>query len=397
MNGIAPTETSDNSAGRELEVLEKEIELSGVEQAAKTVIQKIGTAIESNTWYLPILLAAGAKAIGLAAGVRNESFLGFLAKSGMTLLQKTIELGNSDATARLASVCAQALLWTVVEWDSPDITRRMLELCVGDFQDLVDQDKDKNAEELVYAAIEVLLAIAETKNRKLLNISLDVFVPTLDQLMGGRFEERTLKIIDGYVAKFRTALPQKEVAEARNMAIVGLLGFRSAVENKKMKVAQHLTNIYKGILQWMFDSGEAQKILLQLDLDNIPVSSATEIVLFDEALLLGSCLLQMETTDDNLRKTSRELVSSAVIQVLMVAETEGKFDAAEAHIESWGKEILRTRPGEDTRENVRYIFEVARDEGVPQGSSSAKLKMLLETIIKKIDGISEVGDCERIS
>ena len=398
---VARAETLDNSARRELEVLEKEIKLGRTDAAAGRVIRNIGTAIESkNTWHLKILLAAGVKGFEIAVRVGNEGFLELFAKNGMMLLKRTIELRYSDATVPLARACAKALLWTVTKGDRPNIARRVLEFCVENFQGLLDQGRDKDAEEVIYAAIEIFLATAETENRKLLSLSLDVFVATLERLMDGRFEKRTLKIIDDYVTKFKTALPQrncKEGAKARTLAIAGILGLRNAVETNKMKIAQNLANIYKKILQWMFESGEAKKILVQLELHSMPVSSVTGIFLFDEALLLGSCLLQKETTDDNWRKISRELVSYAVIQVLTVAETEGRFDDIEAHMESWAKEILRTRSGESTRENIRYIFEVARDEGVPQASSSAALKMSLERIIVKIDGISEVGDCARIS
>ena len=399
---VVRTATLDNSARRELEVLEKEIKLGrtdGVERGAGRVIQNIVAAIENrNTWYLKIVLASGVKTFEIAVGVGNESFLEFLTKTGMMLLKKTIELGYSDATVRISRAWAKALLWTVMEGDRPNIARRMLELCVGHFQDLVDQGKDKDAEELVYAAIEILVAIAETENRKLLSLSLDVFVTILEQLMDGRFEERTLQIIDGYEAKFRTALPQKnckEGAEARSIAIVGLLGLRNAVENKKMKVVQRLTNIYKGILQWMFESGQAAEILLQLELHSTSVSSEMELCLSEEVLLLGTCLLRMETTDDNLRKISRELVLYVVIQVLGVAETASRFDTIEAHMESWAKGILQARPGASTRGDIRYVFEAARDESVHP--PSAALMDPLARIIMKIDGISEVGDCARIS
>ena len=399
---IERTATLDNSARRELEVMQKEIKLGridGVQRAAERVIRNIGTAIESkNTWYLNVLLAAGVKSFEIAVGVGNESFLEFLAKSGMVLLKKTIELGYSDATVRLARAWAKALLWTVMEGDRPNIARRMLELCVGHFQDLVDQGRDKDAEELVYAAIEMILAVAETENPKLLSLSLDVFVAVLEQLMDGRFEERTLRIIDGYVTKFKTALSQrncKEGMEARTLAIAGLLALKNAFENKKVKVAQNFTNVCKEILQWLFESGQAAGILLQLELNNMPVSSVMEICLPEELLLLGICLLQMETTDGNQRKISRELVSYVVIQVLTSVEAAHRLDTIEAHIESWAKGILRARPGASTREDIRYVFEVVRDESVPQ--PSAALMDSLERIIMKIDRISEVSDCARIS
>ncbi|PUU72745.1 hypothetical protein B9Z19DRAFT_1096681 [Tuber borchii] len=388
----------ENPARPELEVLEKGIQPGrndGVERRAERVIQNIGTAIEGkNTWYLDFLLAIGVRIWELGVGIGNESLLEFLAKSGMMLLKKTIELGYPDGTGRLARAWTKALLWTVRERNRPDIARRMLELCVGKFQSLVDEGRDQEAEDLVYAAIEILLATAETENQILLGLFLDVFITAFEQLMDGRFEKRTLKVIDGYATKFRTALPQrncKEGAEARTIAIAGILALRNAVENNKMKVAQHFTNIYQEILQWVFDSGAAKEILLQLELHNMLVSSVTEICLPDEVLLLCSCLLQKETTDDNWRKPSREIVSYAVIQVLTVAEDEGRFGVLEAHMESWVKGILRARPGESTRENIRYIFEVARDEGVPRPSSSETLNRSLERIIMKIDGISEVG------
>ena len=320
---IVRTATLDNSARRKLDVLKKEIELGrtgGVEQGVKRVIRNITTAIETkNTWYLKIVLASAVKAFEIAVGVGNESFLEFLTKAGMMLLKRTIELEYSNATVLLARAWAKALLWTVMEGDRPNIARRMMELCVGDFQDLVDQGRDKDAEEVMYAGIEVFLAIAETEDRKLLSLSLDVFVATFEQLMDGRFEKRTLGIIEGYETKFKTALSErncKEGVESRTIAIVGLLGLRNAVENKKMKVVQRLTNTYKKILQWMFESGQAAKILLQLELHNIPVSSEIEIYLSEEVLLLGACLLQIRTTDDNLRKISRELVLYVVTQVL---------------------------------------------------------------------------------
>ena len=399
---VVRTASLDNLALRELEVLEKEINLgrnNGVERGAKRVIDNIETAIgRKNTRYLDFLLAIGVRAWELSVGIGNESFLEFLTKTGMMLLKKTIELGYPDGTGRLARAWAKALLWTVREGNRPNIARRMLELCIGNFQNLVDEGRDQEAEDLVYTGIEILLATAETENQILLSLFLDVFITAFEQLMDGRFEKRTLKIIDGYATKFRTALPHrncKEGAEARTLAIAGLLALRNAVENNKMKVAQHLTNIYKEILQWMFKSGQAAEILLELELDNIGVSSGTEICLSDEALLLGSCLLRMETTDENWRRLSRELVSYAVIQILTVAETEGRFDTLEAHMESWTKEILRARPGESTRENIRYVFEVARDDSVPQ--PSAALMDSLERIIMKVDGISEVGNYGRIS
>ena len=397
---VVRTASLDNPALRELEVLEKEINLgrNGGLEYAQRVIQNIAIAIEhKNTRYLDFLLAIGVKTWELSVRIGNESFLEFLTKSGMILLKKTIELGYFDGTERLARAWVKARLWTVRGGDRPNIVRRMLELCVGHFQDLVDQDRDKDAVELVYAGIEFLLAVAETEDLKLLSLSLDVFVAIFDQLMDGRFEERTLKIIEGYVTQFMTALPQKnykEGAEARSIAILGLLGLRNAVENKKMKVAQRLTNIYKGILQWMFESSQAAEIILQLELHNTPVSSEMELCLSEEVLLLGTCLLRMETTDDNLRKISRELVAYVVIQVLRVAETASRFDTIEAHMESWTKGVLQARPGGSTREDIRYVFEVARDESVPQ--PSAALMDSLERIIMKIDGISEVSNCGRI-
>ena len=394
--------TLDNPARRELEELEKEMKLGrtdGVEQRTKRIIQNIVSAIErKNTRYLEFLLAIFVRTFELSIRIGNERFLEFFTNAGMMLVKKTIELGYSDGTRLLARAAANSLLWAVKGGDRPNIARRMLELCIGNFQGLVDEGRDKEAEELIYTGIEILLAVAEIENPKLLSLSLDVFVSIFEQLIDGRFEKRTLKIIDGYATKFKTALPQrnrKKRAEARAIAIVGFPALRNAVENKKMKVVQHFTELYREILRWIFENGQAAEILLQLELHNTPVSSATEICLSEELLFLGTCLLQMETTDDNLRKISRELVADGVIQVLMVAETARKFEAIEAHIESWAIGILRARPGGSTRADIRYIFEVARDESVPQPSEA--LRMSLERIITKIDGISEVGDCGRIS
>ena len=399
---LVRTATLDSPARRELEELEKEMKLGrtdGVEQRSKRIIQNIVSAIEKqNTRYLDFLLTIVVRVFELSVRIGNERFLEFFTNSGMMLVQKTIELGYSDGTRLIARAAAKSLLWAVQEGDRPNIARRMLELCIGNFQGQIDEGRDQEAEELLYTGIEILIAVAEIENPKLLSLSLDVFIAIFEQLLDGRFENRTLKILDGYATKFKAAFPQrnqKKRAEARAIAIVGFVGLRNAVENKKMKVVQYFIDLFREILPWIFESGQAAEILIQLESNNMRVSSLAEICFSEELLLLGTCLLQMETTDDNLKKISRELVVYVAIQALTVAETARKFEAIEAHIESWAKGILRARPGGSTREDIRYVFEVARDESVPQ--PSATLKMSLERIIMKIDQISEVGDCGRIS
>ncbi|RPB03801.1 ankyrin [Choiromyces venosus 120613-1] len=394
---VEQSATLDDHAIQGLNVFEKEIELGridGAHRRAGRIIRNISSAIErKNSRCLGFLLAVGVEAFEVAVKSGNENFLEFLTKTGMMLLKKTVVPKPSDETVQLSRAWAKALLWTVGEGDRPNIARRMLELCVGDFQGLVDEGRNQDAEELVYAAIEILLATTEIENPKLIGIFLDVFIAALEKLMDGRFEKRTLEIIDEYATKFRDALIRnnstKDRARARVLAIAGSLALRNAVENQKVKVTQHLTKMYKEILQWIVESGQATDLLIQLGsyVDN-QTSPATEICLMQEALLVVTCLLQMETEDQNWRKIFRGLVSGILIQILTAAETIRKLDAVEAHVELWAKGIVRARPGGSIKEHIRFVFEVTRDESTPPPSE--RLRVSLERIIIRINGISKV-------
>jgi len=396
---VVRTATLDTPARRTLYVFATEISrgrINGVERGIERTIQGIITAIErKNLRTLDFLLPIGVKAFQVVVEIGNENYLERLTKAGMMLLKKTIELKSSEETERLSRAWAKALLWAVEEGNRPNIARRMLELCVGDFQTRVDEGADEEAEQLVHTGIEILLATAEIENPKLLSIFLDVFVAALEQLMDGRFEKRTLEIIDGYADEFRTVLPQlnykKDGTRARALAIAGALALRNAAENKKVKVTQYFARLYKEIIQWIFNKGHAEHILSKLgSQDNSQTSSGTEIHLGEEVLLVGKCLLQVETTDNNWSKIFRGVVTSATIQALTVAGEKGKFDVIEAHAESWVKGIVCSRPARSTREDIRSIFEVARDEGGP----SDVVRKSLERIIMMVDGITEVSDYE---
>lgn len=400
---VARTATLDDLATRRVDVFTEEAErgrIHGVEQEAARVFQNLMRAIErKNSRSVDFLLSFAVRGFQAAVRFGNENILESFSLLAGRFLGKMILLQHSDETRRISRAWAKALVWTVREGDRPNIARRMLGLGSEILQRHVDEGRYEDAEECVFIGLELFFAVAETENPKLLGIFLDLIISNMEQLLDGPFKNQTLRIVDGYTTKFRAALLQrnskKEGARARALAIAGLLGLRTAIENKNIHVTQNLTTIWKELLDWIFDSGQAADILCQLESHDIPVSSGMDICVSEEILLLGACLLQMETTDQNWRITFRELVSTVIIRILNVAENARKFDVIEAHMESWAKGILRARPGGSTREDIRYVFEVARDESVPQ--ASATLKMSLERIIKRIDEISEVSDCGRIA
>lgn len=258
----------------------------------------------------------------------------------MGIVQDAVESGYETGLTMVMTAWTKALL-TVINDGKKCLVERALQVCIGKFKTLIEEDKWLDAKNLMVAGIELYIQMCQTGSQELVELVAKVWAKAGDDMMKWAFRVEIIAILDFYCIDWAKAAEQRNSVKVNAVGTAGLGLLLAAVGPiNARELSREITTHFLAILQTVMHSRNPDlknwvlsiaQPLLQVTIKRHDAESTAAVVGVGLEFLLA-------VIEDNEYNELREVILAISTKVLGEIERLDLLDSARATVEHLAEE-----------------------------------------------------------
>lgn len=306
----------------------------------------------------------------------------------MSDLVRIFAQGNQERATQLSRMWVGALEPLVASKRKKGLVDEVFRQCAGDLTRTIDNGEASEVRPTLRAGIEFALRVVETRNRVMIALVLDNWVPLLEYAFE-KYASTTEEVVTGFAKKFDLSTDPHRI-EARILTYTMFLALERALRKGDEKV--NVVNCVVANIRAILLNNIPDDATLSADWLEALFISGKEVRLHQVALATATVLLRLKDS-----KGKTELFEGTIAEVLRwslrTAHAAERLDDVEELIAKLAKGQITSGEGLEgsevrDKDAVRKLFKLAMDS-LDFSEPDTSIREALRKVDEEIDRIPE--------